>query len=393
MLTGESLPVEKAAGDVVIGATINQHGRLRMRATKVGKDTMLAGIIRLVEQAQGSKAPIQRLADTIAGVFVPAVLGIAALTLVGWTIAGALGWHPPMVGMPGMLDLAARPWITALVAAIAVLVVACPCALGLATPTAIMVGTGQGAESGILIKGGASLERLETVTAVVLDKTGTITQGKPALTDVMLAPDTRFTEADLLRWVAGAENASEHPLARAIVAGAQARGISVPTATDFAAIPGGGVRAIVEGHALFIGTRKLLGAQGIASGTLEDAAQALEAAGKTAMFVAVDGTLAGIIGVADTLKAGSADAIAQLQAQGVAVWMLTGDNQRTAERVAAEVGIPAEHVLAEVLPGDKAAQVTRLARRGGRGGLRGRWHQRCPGARQRGCQHRDGHRL
>ncbi|MBA3822841.1 MAG: copper-translocating P-type ATPase [Ktedonobacterales bacterium] len=360
MLTGESLPVEKATGDVVIGATINTTGALRMRATKVGKDTMLAGIIRLVEQAQGSKAPIQRLADTIAGVFVPAVLGIAALTLVAWTIAGAFGWHPPMIGMPGMADLAAKPWITALVAAIAVLVVACPCALGLATPTAIMVGTGQGAEAGILIKGGASLERLETVTAVVLDKTGTITQGKPALTDVVLTPDAVFGEDELLRWVAGAENASEHPLARAIVAGAQARGAALPVATDFAAIPGGGVRAQVEEHHLFIGTRTLLGEQHIASTPLEDAAQALEAEGKTAMFVAVDGALAGMVGVADTLKVGSAEAIAQLQAQGVTVWMITGDNRRTAAKVAAEVGIPAEHVLAEVLPGDKAAQVQHL---------------------------------
>ena len=360
MLTGESLPVEKATGDAVIGATINGTGALRVRATKVGKDTMLAGIIRLVEQAQGSKAPIQRLADTIAGVFVPAVLGIAALTLVGWTVAGVLGWHPPLLGMSGMVDLAAKPWITALVAAIAVLVVACPCALGLATPTAIMVGTGQGAEAGILIKGGASLERLEQVTAVVLDKTGTITQGKPELTDVLLVSDAPMSETDLLRWVASAENASEHPLARAIVAGAQARGVSAPTATNFAAIPGGGVRAQVEDHALFIGTRKLLGEQGIASTSLEDAAQTLEAAGKTAMFVAVDGSLVGMLGVADTLKSGSAEAIAQLRSQGVAVWMLTGDNRRTAERVAAEVGIPPEFVLAEVLPGDKAAQVQRL---------------------------------
>ncbi len=228
MLTGESLPVEKAAGDGVIGATINGTGALRMRATRVGNDTMLAGIIRLVEQAQGSKAPIQRLADTIAGVFVPVVLGIASVTFIGWTIAGAFGWHPMLVGTSGMVDLAAKPWITALVAAIAVLVVACPCALGLATPTAIMVGTGQGAESGILIKGGASLERLETVTAVVLDKTGTITQGKPALTHVVVAPGADHTEADLLRWIAGAENSSEHPLARAIVAGAQERGMTIP---------------------------------------------------------------------------------------------------------------------------------------------------------------------
>ena len=357
LLTGESLPVEKAAGATVIGATINGTGMLRLRATRVGKDTMLAGIIRLVEQAQGSKAPIQGLADTIAGIFVPTVLAIAALTLVGWAIAGGLGWHPAIIGMSA---LSAKPWITALVAAIAVLVVACPCALGLATPTAIMIGTGQGAETGILIKSGASLERLEAVTAVMLDKTGTITQGKPILTDVIAAPSTTFGETDLLRWVADAENASEHPLARAIVAGAQARGITPGNTSDFAAIPGGGVRARVAGRTLLIGTRTLLAQEDIASDALEAAAQDLEAAGKTAMFIGIDGRLAGIMGVADALKPGSAAAIARLQAQGIAVWMITGDNRRTAERVATEVGIAPDHLLAEVLPGDKAAQVQRL---------------------------------
>jgi P-type Cu+ transporter len=373
MLTGESVPVDKAMGDAVIGATINQTEALRMRATKVGGDTLLAGIIRLVEQAQGSKAPIQRLADTIAGVFVPIVLVVAALTFIGWTIAGAAGWHPA-ASMSDMHAATQSPWIVALVAAIAVLVVACPCALGLATPTAIMVGTGQGAESGILTKGGASLERLEKVTTVVLDKTGTITQGKPELTDV-IALDTvtvgdgeqgnhkglslQTTDA-LLRLAAAAESASEHPLARAIVAGAQARGLVLPAAQQFAAIPGGGVQARVDGHDLLIGTRKLLGERGIALTSAEAQAQALEDAGKTAMFVAVDGTVMVILGVADTLKIGSVAAIAQLQAQGVRVWMLTGDNRRTAERVADEVGIPPERVLAEVLPGDKAAQVQRL---------------------------------
>ena len=363
MLTGESLPVEKANGDRVIGATINQTGSLHISATNVGADTMLAGIIRLVEQAQGSKAPIQRLADTIAGVFVPVVLGIAALTFIGWTIAGVLGFHPVMNMSMGMA-MATQPWIVALVASITVLVVACPCALGLATPTAIMVGTGQGAESGILIKGGASLERLEKVTAVLLDKTGTITQGKPALTDTLVAPSSTLSTEALLRLVAAAESASEHPLARAIVLGAQSQGVVVPPTTTFAAIPGGGVQAQVEGQSVLIGTRKLLTERSIAITDLEPLALALEEAGKTAMLVAVAGQAAGVIGVADTLKRDSYDAITQIQAQGIAVWMITGDNRRTAERVAAQVGIPADHVLAEVLPGDKAAQVQHLQAQG-----------------------------
>jgi P-type Cu+ transporter len=363
LLTGESLPVEKASGDDVIGATINGTGALRVRATSVGSDTLLAGIIRLVEQAQGSKAPIQRLADTIAGIFVPAVLGIAALTFVGWTLAGALGWHPPVAGMEGLVDLAAKPWVTALIAAIAVLVVACPCALGLATPTAIMVGSGQGAELGILIKGGESLERLEKVNAMLLDKTGTITEGKPALTDVVVASDAGLTAADLLRLAAGAEQFSEHPLARAIVAGAAEKRIQLPPTTDFAAIPGGGVHATVDGALIFVGTRTLLRNQNVPESELssmEGAAQTLEAAGKTVMFVARDGALVGLLGVADTVKAGSAAAIADLQTQRVSVWMITGDSARVAERIAAEVGIPTKQALAEARPEDKAAQVERV---------------------------------
>jgi Cu+-exporting ATPase len=363
LLTGESLPVEKSSGDTVIGATINGTGALRVRATSVGSGTLLAGIIRLVEQAQGSKAPIQRLADTIASVFVPAVLGIAALTFVGWTVAGALGWHPPIAGMEGVVDLAAKPWVTALVAAIAVLVVACPCALGLATPTAIMVGSGQGAELGILIKGGESLERLEKVNAVLLDKTGTITEGKPALTDIAVAADAGLTETDLLRLAAGAEQFSEHPLARAIVTGTAEKGIDVPPATDFAAIPGGGVRATIDGQTILLGTRQLLRDHAVieaAFSQLEKAAQSLEVGGKTVMFVARGGALIGLLGVADTVKAGSATAIADLQAQGVSVWMITGDNARVAERIAVEVGIPAQQVLAEARPEDKAAQVERV---------------------------------
>lgn len=357
MITGESIPVEKLTGTFVIGSTINGNGVLRMRATKVGRDTMLAGIIRMVEQAQGSKAPIQRLADTIAGIFVPVVLVIATVTFIIWTIAGAAGWHPTVMGMS---HVSTSPWITALVAAIAVLVVACPCALGLATPTAIMVGSGKGAEAGILMKGGESLERLEQVTAVVLDKTGTITQGKPSLTEIITLSNGTYSEAEILGFVAGAEKASEHPLARAIVTGVQAKGITVPQTTTFTAIPGGGVRATIDGHSILIGTRRLLEAEGITYTQGDDDAQRLENAGNTAMFVAIDATLVSVIGVADTMKAGSLEAIAALQQRGIAVWMLTGDNQRTAASVASEVGIPSENVLAEVLPGDKASHVMRL---------------------------------
>jgi Cu+-exporting ATPase len=364
MLTGESLPVEKRAGETVIGATINQTGMLRVRATKVGSATMLAHIIRMVEQAQGSKAPIQRLADTVAGIFVPAVLVTALLTFIGWTVAGyALGVAP---AGGGMSTAAASPWIVALVAAIAVLVVACPCALGLATPTAIMVGTGQGAEQGVLIKGGASLERIQAVNVVVLDKTGTITRGKPELTDVVVAPGAAVGALDLLGLAAGAESASEHPLARAVVEGARARG-SEPVAPveRFDAIPGGGVTARVGEHTVVIGTRRLLDERGIATAALEDQLTMLEDAGKTAMLVAVDGVAAGALGVADTIKVGSAEAIARLQSEGAVVWMLTGDNRRTAARAARQVGIPEAHVLAEVLPDQKAAEVRKLQDAGG----------------------------
>src|SRR5579859_523912 len=360
MLTGESLPVEKGAGEAVIGATINQTGMLRMRATRVGSETMLAGIIRMVEQAQGSKAPIQRLADTVSGIFVPTVLVIALLTFIGWTVAGYVFGFAPQTATEGMTVMTS-PWIVALVAAIAVLVVACPCALGLATPTAIMVGTGQGAEQGILIKGGESLERIQAVNAVVLDKTGTITRGKPELTDTIAVPGAALTDIEVLRLAAGAESASEHPLARAIVNGARVRGVEPATPIErFAAIPGGGIEARVAGHDLSIGTRALLARRGFDTAALEDALTLLESAGKTAMLVAVDGAVAGMLGVADTVKVGSAEAIARLQSQGIAVWMITGDNQRTAQSVAEQVGIPTEHILAEVLPDQKAAQVQRL---------------------------------
>ncbi len=358
MITGESIPVEKVEGDTLIGATINQRGLMRMRAAKVGADTVLANIIRMVEQAQGSKAPIQRLADTISGIFVPVVLVIAALTFIGWAMIG----HVTATNTAALMG-ASNPWITAIIAAVAVLVVACPCALGLATPTAIMVGTGKGAEQGILIKGGESLERIHAARAVLLDKTGTITKGKPELTDVIALVDKEAD--DMLRLVAEAEQGSEHPLAAAIVEGAKARGLMLnATPEHFTAIAGRGLEATVEGHTLLIGTRRLLSERAITDDTLEERLVALEQQGKTTMIVVIDGKVAGLVGVADTVKVGSVEAIEQLRAQGLSVWMITGDNQRAAQAIAAQVGIPAEHVLAEVLPEDKANQVKRLQAQG-----------------------------
>ncbi len=356
MITGESMPVEKAKGDALIGATVNQRGLLYMRATNIGANTLLANIIRMVEQAQGSKAPIQRLADTIAGIFVPVVLAIAAFTLLGWAIIGSV------VGMPGAAG-SKDVWIVAIVAAVAVLVVACPCALGLATPTALMVGTGKGAEHGILIKGGESLERIQAVRAILFDKTGTITKGKPELTDVLALPGR--SNAELLQLTASAEQGSEHPLANAIVEGAKARGLTLDTFPEsFTSLTGRGLEATVTGHAILIGTRGLLSEHAISFASLEEQLKAFEEQGKTAMLIALDGEVAGVIAVADTVKTGSAEAIQQLHAQGLAVWMITGDNRRTAQAIATQVGIPAEHVLAEVLPEDKARQVKRLQEQG-----------------------------
>jgi P-type Cu+ transporter len=358
MITGESIPVEKAGGESLIGATINQRGLLRMQATKVGADTVLASIIRMVEQAQGSKAPIQRLADTISSIFVPVVLLIAALTFTAWAIVGNVT-GASTAGMVG----ASNPWIVAIVAAVAVLVVACPCALGLATPTAIMVGTGKGAEQGILIKGGESLERIHAVRAVLLDKTGTITKGKPELTDVIPVDEGQADE--MLRLVAEAEQGSEHPLASAIVAGAKARELTLGASLEhFVSITGRGLEATVEGHRVLVGTRRLLHEHSLSFDALEERLTALEQAGKTTMLVAIDGEVAGLVAVADTVKVGSAEAVQQLQVQGLAVWMITGDNRRAAQTIAAQVGIPADNVLAEVLPGDKANAVKRLQEQG-----------------------------
>jgi Cu+-exporting ATPase len=345
MLTGESLPVEKGPGDTVIGATLNKTGSFVFRATKVGRDTTLAQIVRLVEEAQGSKAPMQRLADTISSYFVPAVLVLAALTFLSWLI-----WGPePRVAF-------------ALQTAIAVLIIACPCALGLATPTAIMVGTGKAAEYGILVRGGEALEMTRKIDTIVLDKTGTLTRGKPAVTAVV--PANGIAESALLRYAAAAEVGSEHPVGEAIVIRARDLGIALPKAEAFRAIAGHGIAATVDGQALAIGNRALMEESGVALDGLTGEAEALARNGATPMYVAIDGRPAGLIAVADTLKPESREAVAELEALGLEVWMLTGDNRATAEAIAREVGIAPEHVLAEVLPEQKAAQVTALQAQG-----------------------------
>jgi Cu+-exporting ATPase len=342
MLTGESIPVEKRAGDPVIGATVNKHGMLKVRATKVGKDTALAQIIRVVEEAQGSKAPIQRVADAISGVFVPIVVGIALLTFLIWFFWADAG-----------------NFAGALRKAIAVLVIACPCALGLATPTSIMAGSGRAAELGILFKGGEHLELTHRIDTVVLDKTGTVTKGKPELTDVIaVMPD----ETEFLRLVGAAEKPSEHPLAEAIAAGIAARGIELPAAEAFEAIPGHGIRAVVEGKEVLAGNRRLLERYGVPADQAEAAMAQLEEAGKTAMLVAVERRYAGLVAAADTIKETSREAVARLQAMGIEVVMITGDNERTARAIARQAGIG--KVLAEVLPEGKAEEVKKLQARG-----------------------------
>ena len=344
MVTGESIPVTKEVGDTVIGATINQTGAFRLEATNVGSDTMLAQIIKLVEQAQGSKAPIQRLADMVSSYFVPAVMFIAIATFATWFIVGP------------------DPAFTlALVAAVAVLIIACPCALGLATPLSIMVSTGKGAEKGILIRSAESLETAHKISTIALDKTGTITEGKPALTEVVTAHGADETE--LLRLVASAEQASEHPLAEAIVTGARDRGLELSDTTEFDSITGKGIRAIVEGHEVLIGNRRLLDDAGIDSTALGSEMDRLAEAGNTPMLVALDGQPGGVIAVADTVKPESAAAIASLRALGLTVAMITGDNARTAAAIARQVGV--ERVLAEVLPEHKALEVRRLQDEGG----------------------------
>jgi Cu+-exporting ATPase len=344
MLTGESLPVEKAPGDTVIGATLNRTGTVVLRATAVGEDTALAQIVRLVEDAQGAKVPMQRLADRVSAWFVPVVLLLAAATFAAWALFG-----------PDTDSLT-----MAITTTIAVLIIACPCALGLATPTAVMVGTGRAAELGILIGNGDALETARRVTAVVLDKTGTITRGKPALTSVTTTGT--WADDDVLALVAAAETGSEHPVGEAIVSAAAARGLQLPPLRSFDAVPGHGIDAVVGDRHVLVGNAALMDARGVDLGALADAAAAEATAGRTPMFVAVDRQPAAVLAVADTVKPESAEAVAHLQALGLQVWMLTGDNGATARTIADQVGI--EHVIAEVLPADKAAKVRELQGQG-----------------------------
>ena len=345
MLTGESLPVEKGPGDQVIGATLNKTGSFIFKATRVGRDTTLAQIVRLVEDAQGSKAPMQRLADRISEVFVPAILVLSALTFVGWL----LFYQGP------------EPRFTlALQAAIAVLIIACPCALGLATPTAIMVGTGKAAENGILIRGGEALEATRRINTIVLDKTGTLTRGKPAVTRIVAA--SGLSDRELLRLAAAAEVGSEHPAGEAIVSRAQELGLELPVAQHFQAFAGKGIQAQVDGHEVLLGTRALLEGFGITLNGLAESAESLAQSGATPMFVALGDTPVGLIAVADTLRPESVEAVEQLKALGLDVWMLTGDNTATAQEIARQAGI--DHVLAEVLPEQKAAKIKSLQAEG-----------------------------
>jgi Cu+-exporting ATPase len=360
MLTGESLPVDKKPGDEIVGGTINKQGMLKFEATRVGSQTALAQIIRLVEEAQGSKAPIQRLADRVSAVFVPAVIAIALVTFFAWLLLGGVGFTEAMLYM------------------VAVLVIACPCALGLATPTAIMVGTGRGAESGILFRNSEALERAHGLATIVLDKTGTLTQGRPELTDLVAREGT--SEDTVLRLAASAERGSEHPVGVAIVRAAQERGLLLAEPQGFEAVAGQGVAATVEGSQVLVGTIRFLESRGVRPDGLDAALSRLESAARTAMLVAVDGRAEGVVAVADTVKEGSAEAIRQMQALGLELVMITGDNPRTAEAIGQELGIG--RILAQVQPGDKATQVKALQegsheglalqpRRGGEVGLVG----------------------
>ena len=343
MITGESIPVEKKVGDEVIGATINKTGSFQFEATKVGKDTTLARIVRMVEEAQGSKAPIQRLVDVIASYFVPAVIGIAVVTFVIWYFVGP------------------APALTfALLNFVAVLVIACPCALGLATPTAIIVGTGKGAEHGILIRNGEALERAHQINTVLLDKTGTLTRGEPVVTDVVAA--SSYSPEEVIRLAASAEQSSEHPLGEAVVKAAMEKKLELSPSSDFDAIPGQGVEALVEGRKLFLGNLKFMEERGLSLHGLEKTATELLEAGKTVTFLGRDGEVAGIIALADTLKPGAKEAIQTLRKMGIETAMLTGDNRRTAEAIAREADI--NRVLAEVLPENKAGEVKKLQEEG-----------------------------
>ncbi|MGH9250988.1 MAG: heavy metal translocating P-type ATPase, partial [Acidimicrobiales bacterium] len=350
MVTGESIPVDKTPGDEVVGATVNQTGALTLRATKVGAETMLAQIIRLVRRAQASKAPIQRLADRVSSYFVPAVIAIAVATFTAWFVAGP---DPAMT--------------LGLVAAVAVLIIACPCALGLATPLSIMVGTGKGAQAGVLIRDAAALETAQRLDMIVLDKTGTLTRGQPALTDI--SPVAGWADRELLRLVAAAERSSEHPIGQAIAAGALDRGLSLPEPTAFDSVTGKGIRASVDSRVVLVGGSRLLAEYGVATAALDDAADRLAAAGRTPVLAAVNGRPAGVLAVADTVKDDSRAAVAALQRLGLEVVMITGDDRRVGTAIAREVGI--SRVLAEVLPEHKAAEIQRLKGEGRRVGMVG----------------------
>ncbi len=352
MLTGESLPVEKAPGDDVIGGTINKLGLLKFEATKVGKDTALAQIIKLVEQAQASKAPIQNLADKISAIFVPVVILIAIITFVVWYFFVPFDSHTAM---------SSGLFTRALINSVAVLVIACPCALGMATPTAVMVGTGKGAELGILIKKSESLERAGDITTVVLDKTGTVTRGQPSVTSIHLYEFDQG-EDEIIRLVASVEKGSEHPLGEAITAEANARSLKLSDPLGFSAIEGHGVKAEVDGYQILVGNRRLMKSKKVKIQEIENNLQQMEDSGNTAILVAVNNKLAGAIGVADTIKEGSQQAIETLHKMGLKVMMVTGDNHRTAQAIAKQAGI--DSVMAEVLPGDKAAQVKKLQAEG-----------------------------
>ena len=342
MLTGESAPIEKRQGSEVYGATINGSGSLTFRATRVGRDTMLAGIIRVVEEAQGSRAPIQRLADRVSAYFVPAVVGVSAVVFLVWL---AFGPEPS--------------YTAAVLTAVAVLIIACPCAMGLATPTAVVVGVGKGAENGVLIRSAESLELAHRVDVVVLDKTGTLTTGRPSVTEVH-SPD--FGENRLLSLAAAVERRSEHPLGAAIVESAVERGLDIPEAGNFIAVPGSGAMGATGGVLILVGNRRLMRERGISLGEMEALAQCMSSGGSTPVYVATDGEVKGVIAVADKLKPESRIAVEEMQSAGIEVVILTGDNSATAQSIASEVGI--DRVVAEVLPADKAEQVKALQAEG-----------------------------
>jgi Cu+-exporting ATPase len=343
MITGESIPVEKREGDEVIGATINKTGAFKFRTTKVGSETALAQIIKLVEEAQGSKAPIQRLADIVASYFVPTVITIAVLTFIVWFFFG-----PEPAFTVAILNF------------VAVLIIACPCSLGLATPTAIMVGTGQGAQNGILIRDAQALENAHRINAIVLDKTGTLTLGKPVVTDIIAS--NGFSEEEILRLAASAERGSEHPLGEAIVARAKELGISLAKPSDFESFTGLGIGASIEGQAVLMGNLRLMQERTINLDGIAERALQLSGEGKTPMYTAVDSGVVGLVAVADVLKPNSKEAVERLRQMGLEVIMITGDNERTATAIAKQVGV--DRVLAEVLPADKAREIRRLQEEG-----------------------------